>query len=118
MNRLAFVLALGLASPSWAADPPLAPEDAKLFGRLKAAIDSRVEARLASAMQDAAEVDEGKAQAGLGLVIYQAIKAIVAKLVQAAIYALVLAYAWWVVVGVVGTSGTAGWLAGKFGSRK
>lgn len=117
MNRLTFVLVLGLASPVWAAEP-LAPEDAKLFGRLKASIDARVEARLAAAMQDAAEVDESKAQAGLGLVIYQAIKTIVAKLVQAAIYALVIAYAWWVVAGVVGISAPMGWLAGKFGSRK
>lgn len=129
MNRLTLALMLGLASPALAgaaeppaaeADPPLTPDDAKLFGRLKGAIDARVEARLAAAMEQAAAVDDdGKRQGGgLGLVIYTAIKTIVAKLVQAGIWAAVLAYWLWLVAGVVVVAFPTGWLAGRFGSKK
>lgn len=100
---------------------PLSPDDAKLFGRLQAHIDARVEKRLLGAVEEAAS----DKKTGIGTLLAAALGKLVLKLVIVGVEAIIMAavvallWKWGLLIGsgfvalVTAIAGPAGWIAAK-----
>jgi hypothetical protein len=115
-------IVVSISPPIESAEPPVAldplsPDDARLFERLKAHIDARVEQRLVESVKEAASDKVGgigtMLAAAMGQLVMKIVKAVVAGLVLAAIVALLWKYGViiWFVVSVI--AAPAGWLGSK-----
>lgn len=108
--------------------PPLSADDAKLFARIQGAIDNRFENRMAAVLQEAAASPDGKKLKGgtIAALLVGAISSIVKKLLGLILVGLVATiigqllwkYIVWIVLSVAAVALPAGWLSGRFASKR
>lgn len=108
--------------------PPLSAEDAKLFARIQAAIDNRIENRFAAALQEATASPDGKKLKGgtIAALLVGAISSIVKNLlglilvglVTTVIVGLFWKYVVWIVLSVAAVALPTGWVSGRIASKR